>query len=239
MTALIRSEMRKAVGGRANWGIMVAFAAVVFLGVVQTIGADAEQGKLIWERQFFYLANFNLQIFLLVLGIKIVTDDFRYGTIVPTVLVTPRRSRVAIAKVATVASAGLIAMVMAAGVMLATALPKIGAEGRDPLSTAELRSVSGFVAAGVLWAVVGAGIGLIVRHQLGAIIGAIVWVLAIEGAIGGRFNDLASYLPGGAAGGLVSAPSVRLMLGAATILVAYAAAIGMGGVLAMTRRDVV
>lgn len=53
-------------------------------------------------------ASISLAMFALVLGIRVCTDEFRHGSIVPPLVVAPVQSRVVAAKVATSAAAGTL-----------------------------------------------------------------------------------------------------------------------------------
>ncbi len=193
-------EARKMLVNRSVWGIVVATIVVTAVGALQTAIA-AEEGKALWERQGFFLATINMRLFLLVLGAKFVTDEFRFGTIVPALLITPRRERFVAAKLAVL-------------------------------------GVGGLVLAGGLWALIGGAAGFRVRHHVGAIVGAIVWLIAVDQILVGRPGDLGSYPPSDAGRALAIAPSVRVMVLGGLILAAYAAGAAVLGTILTQRRDV-
>lgn len=231
MNGLIRAEVRRLWTTRSAAGIVAAMVAVIVLSVVQTSGS-MEATKPIWERQFYFLATMYARLFLLVLGIKFVTDEFRFGTIVPSVLVTPRRQRLVIAKVAVGSMVGAGAALVGAAAMVIAAMGGLGG-----LGARELGALAGFVVAGALWVPIGIGFGLVVRHQLGAVVAAIVWVMAIEQLVMSRLpNDF--YLPGGAGGALAVSEATGSMLMGGAVLLAYTAAFALAGALTFARRDV-
>ena len=92
----------------------------------------------------------------------------------------------------------------------------------------------------MLWTAIGVGLGLAVKHQVAAIAGALVWLLAAEGILSGLMPDVARYFPSAAGFAVVGINSAELLtpaLGAA-LLGAYAVvAIAAGGFL-MQRRDI-
>lgn len=231
MSGLIRADVRRLWTTRSAAGIVAAMLAVIVLSVLQT-NAPMEATKPIWERQFYFLATLHTRLFLLVLGIKFVTDEFRFGTIIPSVLVTPKRERLVIAKIIVGAMVGAAAAVLAVAAMLIAALPELdGVDGRD------VRALAGFVAAGALWVPLGIGFGLVVRHQLGAVVAGIVWVMAIEQLVMSRLpNDF--YLPGGAGGALAVSEAHASMLIGGAVLLAYTVAFALAGGLTFARRDV-
>jgi hypothetical protein len=226
-------EARKMLVTRSVWGIVVATIVVTAVGALQTAIA-AEEGKAVWERQGFFLATINMRLFLLVLGAKFVTDEFRFGTIVPALLITPRRERFVAAKLAVVGVGGLVAAALATAALTVATWPHLG----DGLQGAEVRSLGGLVLAGGLWALIGGAAGFIVRNQVGAIVGAIVWVIVVDQILVGRLGDLGRYLPSDAGSALAIAPSVRVMVLGGLILAAYAAGAAVLGTILTQRRDV-
>ena len=74
-------------------------------------------------------------------------------------------------------------------------------------STSALAVVAGrLIGASVLWAALGVGLGLAVRHQVAAMAGTLVWLLAAEGILSGLVPNVAKYFPGAA--GLRSSASI-------------------------------
>ena len=100
--------------------------------------------------------------------------------------------------------------------------------------------VGRLVGATVLSTAIGVGLGLAIKHQVAAIAGALVWLLAAEGIVTGLMPDIAKFLPGAAGFAIVGINPADLLtpgLGA-LLLGSYAAvAIGVGAVL-MQRRDI-
>jgi len=235
MMRLMGVELRKLVTTRSTWGIAAGMILVVVMGALQTSGHPSEVGQALTERQFWFLAVINGSIFLAILGVKFVTDEFRYQTIVPTLLVTPRRGSVVAAKLAVIAASGGALAVLAMGAAVSAALPDVG---RAPTG-AELRSLLLFGVGGALWTAIAGGVGFIVKHQTGAVVGAIVWVLLGEQLIGSTTEGLGDALPVGALGTFAVTTQPGPALAAASILLAYTAAAVAAATVIMRRRDVV
>lgn len=233
MTKLLGVETRKIVAARSTWGIVAALIAFTTIAALQTAVAS-EVGKPLWERQAFFLATLQVQLFMLVLGAKTVTDEFRYGTIVSAVLVTPRRQRFVAAKLAVVTAVGAIAASLASGALVAASWRHLG----DGLQGAELRSLAGLVAAGALWSLLGGAVGFLVKHQVGAIIGVVVWTMVLDQMLGSTLGKAAAYLPGDAAGALAVASSARSMLVGGLILMTWTVAAGAIATVVVRWRDV-
>jgi ABC-type transport system involved in multi-copper enzyme maturation permease subunit len=183
MSALLRAELIKLVTIRGTFGLLIGAVAVALIGAVSTIGSGEREGLAgpLADQQFFLLASVNLALFALILGIKMFTDEVRHGSIVPTMLLAPSRGRVLLAKAIVGALAGAIMVLVAQGVTLALAYVLIGARGVDPGWTAgDANAAIGLVTAGALWAVIGVGVGAVVRHQVAAIVGGVVWIVIVE-----------------------------------------------------------
>ena len=133
----------------------------------------------------------------LLLGITMSAGDEQQGGVVNSLLVAPRRARLVVAKVVAA---------MAVGVLFAaiTALLSIGIElifpaGAAGLSAEEaLLTAGGIMVAGPLFAMLGIGVGTILRSQALAVGASLVWLY-----VGELFASQLSYpaytwLPGGA-----------------------------------------
>ena len=131
MPALVKSEFIKLATTKTALGLAVGAVAVAGLGAVSTIlSARPEDLALaVHDQHFFMLASINLAMFTLVLGIRSFSDEFRHGSIVPTLVVTPDRRKVVAAKVATSAAAGAALALVAQAAMLVLVLSLIGAKG--------------------------------------------------------------------------------------------------------------
>ena len=131
-------------------------------------------------------------VFTLILGILIVTWEYRHGTITQTFLASPRRERVIGAKLAVAFVAGGLLTALAIVVALAFSLIWISPE----LTRDHWELIGRLVFAGGAWGVLGAGLGAVVQSQVGAIVTSFVWFLVAEPLIGLRFDHFADYLPG-------------------------------------------
>jgi ABC-2 type transport system permease protein len=247
--AQLRSELLKQRTTRTNLGLLSAVLGLVLLAVLlHGLGLpagqiDSEQDQLMlvfgWGEKLGV-------VFGGLLGAMSLTSEIRHGTIRPTFLVTPRRSRVVIAKV-------LASVFVGAGFGLATTALAI-AVGSAALGTRGIPNeldagdfalfVGGGVAASALWAAIGVGLGAILRNQVPTLIGICAWLLFVEelllGDLIGAAGDIGQFAPGAAAAAIsgqdpdkLLAPAVGLVL-----LALYAATATAAGVFATDRRDV-
>ena len=239
MKSLVISELKKLRTTRSTWGLLSGMVAMVALGVYTTMTeSSAAELRAPLHDQPLMLALVYTRLFVLVLGVKAITDEFRHGTIVPTLLATPQRGRVVAAKVLTLALAGLVFTLVAEAVAVGLAWALMSTEGVDPIvRVADARAFTGLAVAGALWAAIGVGIGAAVRHQVAAIVGPVFWLLVVEEMAASRLGHWAGYLPAQAGFGLVS-PGVRAVYVPALVLAAWAAVAWTFGTVAMRRRDI-
>jgi ABC-2 type transport system permease protein len=241
----IVSEFRKLTTTRSPYWLLVALVGVA--GIVAAGGLLSEDfaedlTKPLQHQPFLLLPLSTAILFTMILGIRSFTDEFRNGSIVPTLLVTPDRRRLLTAKVIAVGAASTIYMVAAFGTALAVGVPGLMAKGLGVTwSAGDLAAVLGrAIAAGALWSVIGVGLGLAVRNQVVALVGVAVWSMGVETAIGAAFKGTEKYLPDAAgtaiigfdAGDLLSpAAAIAVLLGCTLVVV-------MAGERLMERRDV-
>ena len=245
MSGLLASELLKLRTTRAPYGLLLAIVAISALAVAGAVGADVLDG----DDRALQLADAAEVSGLLValLGILLVTNEYRHGTITPTFLVTPARERVVAAKLVAAALAGALAGVAVTAVALAIALPWLSSRGEAlpvdaDLATAVLRLVGAFS----LWGVLGAAIGAVIRSQIGAVALTFAWFLIVEGialAIDAVLFDgddvVAPYLPGSAMDALVSTGGDRLVdpVVAVPLALLYTAALAALGLFLTLHRD--
>ncbi|HYG71360.1 MAG TPA: hypothetical protein VEC15_03610 [Actinomycetota bacterium] len=245
MGPLLKAEFIKARSTRATIGLVIGGATVASLGAVSTI-ASGEVRDLtggLHEQQYHLLASINLGLFALIGGIRLFTDEFRHGTIVPTLLLAPDRRRVLAAKAITGASFGALLVATAYAVMCLVAVVVLSTRGIDVgWSSADVSAFAGITAAGALWGVIGVAVGATVRHQVAATVGGVVWVLVVENLGTGFLGDIGPYLPGQAAHALarVSAIGGGLLdpVVASAVLLAYALAAVATASTALIRHDI-
>lgn len=238
---LVMAELRKLTTTRMMLGLVVAAIAVDVMAVVGTGDqAVAELQRPFREQQWVFSTATVMRVLVLVLGIRAVTDEYRYGTIVPALLVEPRRARAVAAKAAAVAAAGLALAIAAEAGLVATVLVRAAAaDAAVDLGPDAVFLFAGAGAAGALWAVVGAGLGALARTPVAPIVGGLVWIMAAEEVVRGRLGDAAAYLPGQAGLAAAASPDDAAVAMGVLTLAAYAAAAWLAATVATARRDVV
>ncbi len=144
-------------------------------------------------------------IFILVLAVRSFTDEVRYGSLVPTVLATPKRTPVLLAKLFVIAGASIVfvvaAMAFSTGIAAALLVSRGAALSIDV--GAVLALTGKVIVVSVLWSALGVAIGGAVRHQVAAIVGALAWLLVVENLVLGFAPEWGQWLPGSAAGSVI------------------------------------
>ena len=109
MIAQARAELLKIRSTRTTLGLALGLVAIVLLFVLLTallssVGDISQKEN---QRSLFGIGSF-AGVFAALAGIMLVTGEFRFGTIRPTFLFTPRRSVVLAAKVIASILAGIV-----------------------------------------------------------------------------------------------------------------------------------
>jgi ABC-type transport system involved in multi-copper enzyme maturation permease subunit len=243
MIAQARAELLKIRSTRTTIGIVLGMIALILLFSLLSGLLTKAPSLTTAEDQRGLLGVGSLAgVFSALAGIMLVTSEYRFGTIRPTFLFTPKRSRVVGAKLA----AGLLAGVLfgAVGGGLGFAIGYAALRGRGvPYAlnggqTALL--LFGTVAGVALWGALGVGIGMVVRNQVGAIIGLLAWGFVAENLLFAFVPSVGRFAPTHASDALMGLTTNHLLPAAAggATLVAWTVAFALAAVGLAARRDV-
>jgi ABC-2 type transport system permease protein len=251
VTSLVRAELIKLRSTRMPlWLLMTALALVVLLVLVTIPSSDKSGNELSLHdsdllARVIGVAAAAGQVVVLVLGILAFTQEFRFGTATSTFLVEPARQRVLAAKALALAVAGVVCA--AATMPLSVALSALVIDGRGGTVgwSGELVAVlAAAVAVMAVYGPIGVALGAIVRNQIAAVAGALVWLLAVEGLLVTLVPAIGRWMPGGATVGLLQEGRAATTHGAllpawagGLMLLAYAAAAGTLAARFAMRRD--
>ena len=243
---LVRAEIRKLTSTRMPLTFLIVLVAISAMnGVAVVWGTDMDGSKAFIstaadQRSLMAFAA-NAILGAALFGAVAVAREYGHNTVVPTFLAAPRRHRAFLAQLTAVSIAGAVLSIIGANlVVIAVAVTLPTTEYGFLLSAGALTAVIAASAfAGAAGAVLGAGIGVLVRNTGGAVIG-VVLVLFIapplivqlaSGASSWVPNSLANVLSG--VGHDVSRPA------AIAALVVWAVVPALAGLVAVQRRDVV
>ena len=238
MRALVGAELKKLATTRMPFLLAVGAVVISTVTVLDPEHSAATFQKPFDEQTFVLFSAMLTRILIVVLGVRAMTDEVRYNTIVPTFLVTPSRTKVLGAKAIAVGAAGAAIALLAWASMFAAASVIAASDGTSIAFDAGVtRSLIGTVGAGAAWAIVGLGVGAIVRGQVLATVGSVLWLMGIEEAVRGWLGDLDRYLPGQAGLAMAIAPTMKALLLGGGVMIAYALITTLASGLAI-RRDV-
>lgn len=243
MTDQLFAELRKMRSTRTNLGLLAGMVVLILLTVLLNglISKPAELASL--ENQYMLLsAGTAGALFAALIGVMAITSEFRHGTIRPTFVVTPGRTRVLGAKVLASLLMGIVFGLVAIGLSFGIGYAILSGRGITPaLDTGDvLWLVLGTPVITAAWAALGVGVGALVRNQVVSVIGLIVWAMVIDNLLRGLVPRIGGYTPVGASAAIVSDPSEYVLaLGpGALLLLAYVGCALAAGALLLRRRDV-
>ncbi|WP_345800685.1 ABC transporter permease [Microbacterium sp. AZCO] len=198
-------------------------------------------------------------VFPLLIGTLAVTSEFRHKTLTPTFLATPRRATVLVAKLVVGILLGVLYGIIGLVAAFAPSAAFLAGYGLDTEITSPdtWAMLARMLLAYVLWVFVGIGIGALVRNQVGAIVGVLVFTQFLEPVARAAasfvegLSDVTKYLPGAASDALVGASVFAVSTattgnastplewwGGALVLLGYAVVFVVLGWLFSWRRDV-
>jgi ABC-type transport system involved in multi-copper enzyme maturation permease subunit len=247
MNHLIRAELLKLRTTRMFWANALAALVFVPLSVATSILGAGDPGPALTTSEGLrnvISAGSAGSLVILVLGVLVMAGEFRHNTATSTFLVSPRRSHVVLAKLIAASVVGLVLALAASVLTLAVALPWLASKGIDvDVLSGDIAGVLlGGIAATILFALVGVGVGSMVRNQTAAVAGAVAWVIVVEGLLVSFTPDVGRWLPGGASSALsgvaVANGGLLPMWGAALLLTLYGLAFAAAGIRFVLRRDV-
>lgn len=254
MIRLVRAEWTKLFTTRIWLGLLLGACLMVagFSALITGFAGAEQNGQpglpAVGDPQFEQVAlaiSTNANVLFLILGIIGMTQEYRHRTATPTFLTEPRRWRVVVAKLVAYA---LVAVPMALVVVAVNVLVVsvyAGARGAAPSLTGDnLRVVLTSWLALVIYALIGVGIGALLRNQVGAIVGGLVYLFVVESVIRSIPATSGAYkwMPGGGLEAMTATFQGPHLLSAwqgGLLLVGYGLLAALLGTLLAVRRDVV
>lgn len=245
MTALVRSELLKIRTTRAWWGYLAAVVLLVGLGTAAEIGGTDELDQ-VDLRSLADLGGI-VSLVAIILGITIVTAEFRHGTITPTLLATPRRELVLAGKAVsgTIVTLGFVLLALLVVVGVALVWSMFDAVDFQGESGEVARHAAKVVLGVLLWLLLGVAIGIAVQGQVAALVGTLVWIFLVETLLIGvlgllDWEGVRGYLPIQALDGAdgVGGEDLLDFWPAVAVSLAWIALIGGFGMVRLARRDI-
>lgn len=247
---LVSAELLKVTSTKMWLGLLGALVVYISIGVVATVFAPEQPGVTVARlttpagmRNLFAQGGGGY-LFAIVIGTLGMTQELRHQTLTSTLLAEPRRNRVMVAKMAAYGVIGAVygAVGVLFGYTLALALLPFKDHGDLPL-TAMWQIAGGAVLGCALFAVLGVAIGALVRNQIAAVLGVLVWVVLVEALLVALLPKIGKWLPGGALNGILQATGINNaqylpVWAGALVLIGYTVVLGVLAAATTQRRDV-
>jgi ABC-2 type transport system permease protein len=243
MNSQIRAELLKIRSTRTTIGLILGMIALILLFTLLSGLLTHPSGLASGEDQRQLLSLSSLAgVFSALAGVLLVTSEYRFGTIRPTILFNPARSHVLTAKVIAGASAGIAFGVLGEAIGWAVGYPTFEARGITVvLSSGDILLLTlGGLAGAALWGAIGAGLGAIIHNQVGGIITLLAWGLVVDNLLFGLVPSVGRFTPTRASDALMGLREHHLLApGAGAItLIAWAGALAVLGIAVSVRQDI-
>ena len=263
MSGVLRAELRKTTTTRLWWIVLIcilvlgggyaAFPATVAVLQASSSGSGSPFDDPGTVRSIYNGGNTVTRVGAMVLGIAVMGSEYRYQTLAVTYLATPRRSRVLLAKAASLLLFGLLYGLASVAAGAAVSVPFLLANDGSFFfdQTETVRSLILGVCSLALWTMFGMGIGILFRNMLVAMLVGIGFAYLVEPLLSLIFFfrewDLPLNLtPSGATNAMLDITSPVLFAGndpfawwqGALVLAAWCLLPAAIGVLPTVRRDV-
>ena len=173
MIAQTKAELLKIRTTRTTIALILGMIALILIFTLLDGLLSHPSGLMGKENQRELLGVSSLTaVFAALAGVLLVTSEYRYGTIRPTVLFNPARSHVLSAKVIAGALAGLVFGVLGAAISWAIGYTILDARGITIVlnSNDVLLLTLGGLAGIAIWGAIGTALGAIIHNQVGAVI---------------------------------------------------------------------
>ena len=252
MRALLHAELLKLRSTRMTAGLLLATLGLVALTVVVSVPDVGTENAPLALGDPDLLAgavgtSFGVpQLLMVLFGTIAVTQEFRYGTITSTYLGEPRRTRVLIAKWLSLTLTSVVITTATLALSVTFGITLIHSRDGDVTVAGHFWGVvaSGFVVMAA-YGVIGVAVGALVRNQIVAVVGVLVWMTAVEYTIIPAFPVIGRWMPLGATSALFQlGPSMGLggqllpVSVAGLVLAGYTAAAVVLALLITPKRDV-
>ena len=244
--ALIRAETRKLTTTKLPWAFLAVLVVIAGLdAAIVAFGTDMGGSKAFiataTDQQSLMAFAFNAMLGTAMFGAVAAAREYGHTTVVPTFLTTPRRHRAVVAQLTAVAAAGaILALVGQALVVTGVAIALRTTDYGFLVPTGDVAQLLATTTmAGAVGAVLGAGLGSVIRNVGGAVIAVVLVLFVVPPMTAQLLTGAGPWTPTNLFA-VISGASTDVALWAALLAIAAWALIPAGaGMLAVDRRDVV
>jgi len=243
MIAQIRAELLKIRSTRTTIGLIIGMIALLLLVTLLTGLLSHPSGLASKEDQRQLLGVSSLAgVFSALAGVLLVTSEYRFGTIRPTILFNPARSHVLTAKVLAGALAGIAFGVLGEAIGWAIGYAILNGRGITTVLSSDdiVLLMLGGLAGAAVWGAIGAGLGAIIHNQVGGVMTLLAWGLVVDNLLFGLVPSVGRLMPTRASDALMGLRVDHLVSpgAGAIILIAWAGALAALGIALSARQDI-
>ena len=243
MIAQIRAELLKIRSTRTTLGLVAGMVVLIVLFALLTglLGKAPDLTSVENQRGLLDVGSL-AGLFSAIAGVMLITSEYRHGTIRPTFLFDPRRSRVLVAKAAAGFLSGIALGVV--GIALGFGIGALALHARGiPLALSGGQTalvIGGGLLAVALWGVIGVAVGAVIRSQVGTIVGLLAWGLIVDSLLFAFVPSVGRFSPNSAENALEGLTTRHLLPAAAggAVLLVWAVGLTIVGIVVTARRDV-
>lgn len=250
MKALLDAELLKMRSTRATPLLVLATLGLAVLTVATTVPGVMEENAWISLDDpdlLAYVAGIGFGaplVLMTLLGVLAVTQEFRYGTITATYLGEPRRTRVILAKGLSLVMTSVVVSTLTLAVSVTSGIALIQSQDGNVTVTAQFwETVAASVVAMAAYGVIGVAVGALIPHQIAAVVGVLIWMLAIEQMVIPLAPEVGRWMPFAAASSLMQlgqsyGDQLLSVASGGLVLLGYTAALVILALRTTPRRDV-
>jgi ABC-type transport system involved in multi-copper enzyme maturation permease subunit len=239
----LRAELLKIRSTRTTIGLLVGLIGLALLFTILTCTLTPS-AQLLTEQDQSSLLSFGsiAGVFAALAGVMLFTSEYRFGTIRPTSLFNPNRTRLFATKVTAGVLSGLVFGVIGEGLVFSIGMIIFKIRGVSiVMSGANMTElIVGAIIGTALWGAIGVALGSIVPNQVGAVISLLAWGFVVENLVFGFLPKVGRFLPVHSSDSMMGPIQDKLLPGNAGTLVtvAWALVLAVVGVALLKRRDV-
>jgi len=253
MRRLIAGEFRKLFATRL-W-LWLLLAAMAIAGLYASLQIAFSDDPDTWtmplstsdgQQTLFAAAPSAANPLIAVLAAIGITGEYRHRTATTTFLATPHRARVIGAKLLAYAAVGVGYALVCTAVVTAIAVPWLSAKGIEVSLTGNglPGTIAGGIAAAAVYALIGVGLGALLREQVATVVGLLIYLFVLEPILTSlpALDSWTRYLPGPADNALtgISLTNQQYLQPwqGGLALASYCLVIAVTGTYLATRKDV-
>jgi ABC-type transport system involved in multi-copper enzyme maturation permease subunit len=242
---LLRGELRKLTTTKLPWGFLAVLIVIAGLNAaIVGFGTDTDGSKAFVataaDQQSLLAFAFNALLGTALFGAIAAAREYGHGTVVPTFLTSPNRTRAVTAQLAAVLLAGAALALIGQTLMIAAVSVALQATQYAFMVSAGhvIQLLVASSVAGAIGAVLGAGLGMVIRNTGGAVTTAVLVVFLIPPLAVQLVSAAASWIPTALLAVLSGVSSDVSIWAALMAVAAWALVPAAAGLVAVQRRDV-